>query len=267
MSCCPRHNSKVPFWLAPCLAACLMMPMLVVGAPLDKSVARGKKLLYVMNYTEVDLAKKEDPPRPDLVKMKQEVLDEDWKVVDHLKSLGFVVATCDELADVDLTRGKDLVVISESVNAFQVAGKYAQLSIPVIVAENDIFDDMHMTGKRLRVDYGTFARGATTLQLFNAPHALSAGLGAGLHQILRTPAPINWGLPGLGATIIATLPDQPEKVAIFSYEKGATMEYDYIAPARRLGLFVNRGYFDNFTPEGLSLFDAAFLWAVSPPSE
>src|SRR5258706_6244617 len=183
-----RYVMNARRWLLPGLAACLLAPVLASGAPLDKSVAQGKKLLYVMNYTEVDLAKKEDPPRPDLVKMKQEVLDEDWKVVAHLKSLGFVVSSCDELADVNLARGKDLVVISESVNAFQVAGKYAQLTIPVIVAENDIFDDMHMTGKRLRVDYGTYTKGATTLQLFNAPHVLSAGLAAGLHQILRAPA-------------------------------------------------------------------------------
>jgi len=254
-------------WIAVSLAVCLLVPTLAAAAKLDASVASGKKLLYVMNFTEVDLAKQEDPPRPALVKMKQEVLDEDWKVVAHLKSLGFVVSTCDELADPKLAKGADLVVVSESVNAFQVAGKYAWVPVPVIVWENDIFDDMHMTGKRLRVDYGTLTKGDTTLQLHNAPHELSAGLGAGLHQILRAPAPINWGLPGLGATVIATLPDQPDKVAIFSYEKGATMEYDYVAPARRVGLFANRNYFDSLTPDGLALFDAAFIWAVTPPHQ
>jgi hypothetical protein len=251
-----------------CLACALVLgPIAAQAAALERSLAQGKKLLYVMNYREVDLAKKEDPPRPALVKMKQEVLDEDWKVVAHLKSLGFNVTTCDELADVSLAKGKDLVAISESVNAFEVANKYTLLTIPVIVWENDIFDDMRMTGKRLRVDYGTYTRGATSLQLFNAPHPLSAGLSAGVHQILQNPAPINWGLPGLGATIIATLPDQPDKVTIFAYEKGATMEYDYTAPGRRVGFFANRSYFENLTPDGQALFDAAFLWAVSPAQE
>jgi hypothetical protein len=263
------HRCKTNVTAAGAMLWCVFMttvPGVVAAAePLDRSVAQGKKLLYVMNYREVDLAKKEDPPRPDLVKMKEAVLNEDWKVVAHLKSLGFNVATCDELADAKAARGKDLVVISESVNAYEIADKYTLVTIPVIVWENDVLDDMHMTGKRLRVDYGTQTKGATALQLFNAPDPLSAGLAAGTHEILRKPAPINWGRPGLGASIIATLPDQPDKVAIFAYEKGATMEYDYTAPARRVGLFPNRDYFENLTPEGLALFDAAFFWAVSPP--
>jgi hypothetical protein len=261
-----RYNIRrsLAVWL---LLMSMLSPPITTAASLDGSVVRGKKLLYVMNYREVNLAKQENPPRPDLVKMKQAVLDEDWKVVAHLKSLGFVVTTCDELGDVKLARGKDLVVISESVNAFEVANKYTLLTIPVIVWENDIFDDMRMTGKRLRVDYGTDAQGTTSLQLFNAPHPLSAGLAAGRHEVLHHPAPINWGRPGLGATIIATVPDQPDKVTIFAYEKGATMEYDYTAPGRRIGFFANRDYFENLTPDGQALFDAIFIWAVSPVQE
>jgi hypothetical protein len=242
-----------------------LAPLLAQAAPLDSAVAHGKKMLYVMNYHEVELAKQEDPPRPELVKMKQEVLDEDWKVVAHLKSLGFNVTTCDETGDVKLAKGMDLVVVSESINANEVANKYTLLTIPVVVWENDIYDDMRMTGKRLRVDYGTLSPGVTALQFWNAPHPLSAGLSAGKHEVLRTPAPINWGRPGLGATIIATLPDQPDKATIFAYEKGATMEYDYTAPGRRVAFFANRNYFDNLTPDGRALFDAAFIWAISPP--
>jgi hypothetical protein len=260
----PRYRERRSFGLLWIAFIGFLAPLIANAASPDVTAARGKKLLYVMNYREVDLAKQEDPPRPDLVKMKQEVLDEDWKVVAHLKSLGFVVTTCDELGDVKLAKGKDLVVISESVNAYEVANRYTLLTIPVIVWENDIFDDMRMTGKRLRVDYGTDAKGSTALQLFNAPHPLSAGLSAGRHEVLRHSAPINWGRPGLGATIIATMPEQPDKVMIFSYEKGATMEYDYTAPARRVGFFANRDYFENLTPEGLALFDAIFIWAVSP---
>src|SRR3979490_1282931 len=170
-----------------------LAPLLAQAAPLDPAVAHGKKMLYVMNYHEVELAKQEDPPRPELVKMKQEVLDEDWKVVAHLKSLGFNVTTCDETGDVRLAKGMDLVVVSESINANEVANKYTLLTIPVVVWENDIYDDMRMTGKRLRADYGTLSSGATAMQLYNAPHPLSAGLSAGKHEVLRAPAPINWG--------------------------------------------------------------------------
>jgi hypothetical protein len=267
MQYCPPSRRGKLHSAAGLALAILFAPLLVRAAPLERSAAHGKKLLYVMNYREVDLAKHESPPRPALVQMKQEVLDEDWKVVAHLKTLGFNVTTCDELADVKQAKGMDLVVVSESVNAYEIANKYTLLTIPMVVWENDIYDDMRMTGKRLRVDYGTYTKPVVSLQLFNAPHPLSAGLSAGVHEVLQKPAPINWGRPGLGATIIATLPDQPDKVAIFAYEKGATMEYDYTAPARRVGFFANRNYFDNLTPDGQALFDAAFLWAISPSQD
>jgi hypothetical protein len=50
---------------------------------------------------------------------------------------------------------------------------------------------------------------------------------------------MSWGKPGLGATIIATLYGQPEKAAIFAYEKGATMDYEALAPARRVMFFLS----------------------------
>src|ERR1700738_3431615 len=86
----PRFGAKTTLAGVRCCLLCMLAPLVGQAATGDHSLAQGKKLLYVMNYREVDLAKKEDPPRPELVKMKQEVLDEDWKVVAHLKSLGFV---------------------------------------------------------------------------------------------------------------------------------------------------------------------------------
>ncbi|WP_266156701.1 hypothetical protein [Dyella silvatica] len=74
---------------------------------------------------------------------------------------------------------------------------------------------------------------------------------------------MNWGKPGLGASIIATVAGQPEKVAIFGYEKGATMDYESLAPARRVMFFLDNETFDNLTPEGLHLFDAAIDWAMA----
>jgi hypothetical protein len=75
-------------------------------------------------------------------------------------------------------------------------------------------------------------------------------------------APMSWGKPGLGASIIATLYGQPEKAAIFAYEKGATMDYKSLAPARRVMLFLDNDTFASLSPAGTSLFDAAVDWAA-----
>jgi hypothetical protein len=92
---------------------------------------------------------------------------------------------------------------------------------------------------------------------------MAGGLPAGLANVYVKQAPMSWGKPGLGATTIATIYGQPEKAAIFGYEKGATMDYEALAPARRVMMFLNNDTFTNLSAAGLRLFDAAVAWAVA----
>src|SRR2546427_12967520 len=93
----------------------VMATLLVVALPLfsaaavpDASICRGKQLLYVISLREVAAAKAEVPYRPELVKLKEDVLVADKKTVEHLKSLGFVVTTCDpETCSVERAKGND----------------------------------------------------------------------------------------------------------------------------------------------------------------
>ena len=78
---------------------------------------------------------------------------------------------------------------------------------------------------------------------------------------------MSWGHPGLGATRIATLYGQPDKVAIFGYEKGATMDYESLAPARRTMFFLGNEGFSNLQEAGLRLFDAAVDWTLGGSPE
>ena len=244
------------------LAVCALLLAPLAGRA---EIFSGKQVLFVMNVKEVADAKAEVPYRPDLVKLKEAVLDDDYKVVEHLKKLGFAVTTCDESGSVDLAQGKDLIIVSESVNANEIGAKYTNLATPVICWENDLYDDLHMTGKRLNVDYGSKRDKTTALEFYNAWHPLSAGVSAGVSDVYSEPRAINWGRPGLGAIVIATLPGEPDKATTFAYEKGATMDYDYVAPARRLALFLNQDVFHALNPTGLAQFDAALAWALEPP--
>ena len=119
-----------------------------------------------------------------------------------------------------------------------------------------------MTGKRSGTDYGEAPKERYLLWLAHAPHPMSAGLPAGAANVYAKQAPMSWGQPGLGAITIATLYGQPEKAAIFGYEKGATMDYESLAPARRIMFFLGSEGFANLLPAGLRLFDAAVDWAV-----
>ncbi|UAK26624.1 hypothetical protein K8P63_10395 [Sphingomonas nostoxanthinifaciens] len=186
----------------------------------------------------------------------------DAKVRDRLTERGFTVQIEDQAADPEGAKGADLIVLSSTVSAKDVQPGWRQLKVPLVTWENDFLDDLAMTGKRHDVDFGE-AEKERYLWIVNAPQPMAAGLPAGIANVYVKQAPMSWGKPGLGATIIATLYGQPEKVAIFGYETGATMDYETLAPARRVMLFLGNDGFSNLSASGLKLFDAAIDWAVA----
>jgi hypothetical protein len=139
------------------------------------------------------------------------------------------------------------------------------VTVPLLTFENDLLGELGMTALKAGRDYGTDDE-QRFIWLVNAPHPLAAGLAAGIQNVLSDEhCKMNWGKPGLGAVTIATLRGEPEKAAIFAYEKGATMNGEFLAPARRVSFFLWQDTFDQMRPEGLALFRAAVLWAVRPP--
>lgn len=196
-----------------------------------------------------------------LVQLNGPSLAVDQKVAAHLTARGYSVRMLDQAQPPEAVGDADLVVISSTVSSKQVAGGWRYLAKPLLTWENDLLDDFAMTGKRHDVDFGE-AEKERYLWLVNAPHPIAAGLPAGVTNVYVKQAAMSWGKPGLGATTIATLYGQPEKAAIFAYEKGATMDYESLAPARRVMFFLNNDTFGNLSPAGNSLFDAAVDWAL-----
>ena len=239
------HRSSVLAGLA-LLAGALATPL--AAAPLTPADLHGKHVLFV-----VSLVSKSHPT--------------DLKVLQHLESLGLVVKTVDDVTPVTAAEGQDLVIISSTVSGKNVEGRFKHSTTPVLLWESNILDDMSMTGKHQDVDWGEDEKPEQTyLWLVNAPHPLSAGLPNGLlSPFAESVKKINWGKPGLGAAIIATLPGEPAKAVIFGYETGAIMDYDFPAPARRVMFFLHNATFDNLNASGLKLFDAAVLWAAGKP--
>lgn len=189
----------------------------------------------------------------------------DLKVRDRLVSRGLTVRLADQGAEPDFARNAALVVISSTVSSKDLKAGWRTLPVPLVTWENDILDDLAMTGKRHDSDFGE-AEKERYLWIVNAPQPMAGHLPAGVANVYIKQAPMSWGKPGLGATTIATLYGQPEKAAIFGYEAGATMDYEAIAPARRVMLFLGNEGFANLSPAGLALFDAAIDWAVTPPT-
>ncbi len=186
----------------------------------------------------------------------------DMKIRDRLAEHGFTVRIAGQDAEPASARGADLVVISASVSSKDVKPGWRGLAVPIVTWENDLLDDLAMTGKRHDADFGE-AEKVRYLWIVNAPQPMAAGLPAGLVNVYGKQAPMSWGRPGLGATIIATIYGQPEKPAIWGYETGATMDYETLAPARRVMFFLGNDGFTNLSAAGLKLFDAAIDWAAA----
>lgn len=196
-----------------------------------------------------------------LVQLGGPNLKTDERAKAHLESRGYAVRFVDEAQPVDAAADADLVIVSSSVSSKRVARGWRTLAKPLLTWENDLLDDFAMTGKRHDVDFGETGK-ARYLWLVNAPHPIAAGLPAGTTNVYGRQASMSWGKPGLGASIVATVYGEPDKAAIFAYEKGATMDYESLAPARRVMFFLNNDTFGNLSPEGVALFDAAIDWAA-----
>jgi hypothetical protein len=248
---------------AGCLAV-LMAPT-ARAAAVDPDAGRGKSVLYVFNETKLEKARLATPVDPKRIAALETWRNNDMKVVAFLKSLGFKVREVDERTPADAAKGQDLVLISESVDAVDVGSKYRNVAIPLITFENDLLGELEMTGFKNGRDFGT-DDGQRFIYVVNAPHPLAAGLDAGIQNVLSDEHyKMNWGKPGLGAVTIATLLGEPDKAAVFAYEKGATMNGEFLAPARRVSFFLWQDTFEGLRPEGLAMFRAAVLWAVTAP--
>jgi hypothetical protein len=198
-------------------------------------------------------------------KAAPDILAADAKAQEHLAALGFIVTFADQRDPVTVADGKDVIVISSGVSAHVIEGKYKSAPVGIVTWESYMLPHVGMTGKKEETDFGTREGKLRYLWMVQAPHPLSAGLSAGLLNVMQKGVPMNWGRPGPGAIVIATLPGELDKSPFFAYEKGATMDGENLAPARRVMIFLDNTTFPGLNEAGLKLFDAAVLWAAGHP--
>ena len=176
---------------------------------------------------------------------------------------GFTVTTLnDSEANPADTVGTALVYISSSIDSTQLGSRLRDVPVPIIVAENNLYDDMAMTGAVEDVDHGRSANDQDSIHIINDTHPLAGGL-SGTVQVYLFPNHLRWGTPGPEAITIADLVDgSSNHNAIFAYETGSNM-IGVQAPARRVAFFQSSNTGALLTIEnGWVLFNAAVDWAT-----
>lgn len=184
----------------------------------------------------------------------------DARIVKLLEDMNFVVHLAkDELVQTADAEDKVLVLVSSTSHSGSVNNKFRDVAIPFICWEPYIYDDMMMTGNVQGIDYLNIY-GASSLEISDAQHPLAAGL-SGTVQLFEGNGVLSWGNPSAEAARVAHAPGDPSKWVVFAYESGSQM-VGMPAPARRAGLFFQDNEAIQFTPEAISLFEAAVCWAV-----
>lgn len=236
---------------------------------------KGKQILFVIGKTAKD-APNDDP-----------------LIRDYLGTLGAQVTTASATDPVTAANGKDLVLISSTVNARELGNRYRDLRTPIVTWSAYSFPLLGMTGDKLHEDFSVVRE----KPFHNENHAdYYAHATSSTNPILRAAriphgmfAPLlfsggvtdpSWGKPSRGADIAVVFGGELDQAAVFSYERNALMVGEAVAPARRVGLFLGNNSWSILSDAqgpaaqdpkefawfgGRRLFDAALRWAVSAP--
>ena len=186
-----------------------------------------------------------------------------------LRSHGFTVDAADQTAPEMKLEDYDLIIISATTNKYKFGTKYADAELPVVLLEGKSVDSMNMAGPRRWTDYGTNDNKNSLyppeayVKVMRPFHGMAGGFDAGLVRMYEQPGLITWSIPAPGATIAATIPNQPRSAAIYGYEKGVAMANGAVAPAKRALFPVDYDRFHHLSADGLALYRGVLLWSLS----
>ena len=165
-----------------------------------------------------------------------------------LKSDGKVKATD--------ANGKDLVVISSSVESTLVGAMFRDTPVPLLTWEHALYGDLAMATS----DGGTDSE-EKSIDIVRGGHALAAGL-TGNIKVLNHRGVVRWGIPVPSATVVARTRGSAQHAVHFAIETDAALAGGKKAAARRVGTFLDAAWSQQLTPGGWELFDAGVVWAM-----
>ena len=115
----------------------------------------------------------------------------DDKLGEHLRSRGWQVTRAHQNAEPAESAAFDLIVISSTVSSKDVHPGWRHVPVPLLTWENDLLDDLAMTGKRRDTDFGEVAK-ERHLWIVNAPHPMAGGAPAGVANVYVRQAAMSW---------------------------------------------------------------------------
>ena len=179
----------------------------------------------------------------------------------RLESIGYTVTLImDTNATASSATGHDVVLITDTVGDSYVNSKFRDVTIPVVVLRNEIYDDMKMTSTVSGTDFSDLS-GQTQVAITDSTHPLAAGY-SGSQTVYNSSHWIGWGVPSASAFKVGTVVGNSGRTLLFGYDQGASM-VGLNAPARRVGFFLSDTSANVMNSRAGDLFEAAVTWAVT----
>ena len=157
--------------------------------------------------------------------------------------------------------GKELIVISSTVNSGHIAAKFTHKNVGIVTWESYLYDDLKMTGASADWEYGTH-HNTSQIRITHSNHPLAAGLSTGVKEVFTHDTDVRWGKPNNHAVKIGRVSSSSDKYMLFGYEQGAGLVGGGTAAGRRVGFFLENDNYKIMTGKGKDLFDAAVQWAA-----
>ena len=257
-------------------AACVLFGATVKAQSVAGDSLRGRQVLFLIGET----------PRGEP--------NDDALIRDYLTTLGATVTTAGTRDGFARSSGKDLIIVSSTLNAREFDARFATVAIPIVTWNAYSFPLLGMTGEKLHEDFSVVREKPFHNENHADYYAHATSSTNAILRLARIPqgmfAPLlfsggvtdpSWGKAGRGADVAVSFQGDQEKAAVFSYERGASMIGSSVAPARRVGLFLGNNSWSILSDaqgpaardpkefawfSGRRLVDAALRWAVTPPA-
>ncbi|MBX3378071.1 MAG: PQQ-dependent sugar dehydrogenase [Phycisphaeraceae bacterium] len=225
---------------------------LAVTGPAGTAVSQKANYIGVGNLAKVALIGGSMPPAP-----------ADEEVAHYLAQQGFLVTHFDDEpanrpTAAQLAASHDLIIVSSTVTSANIAGEFRTAAVPLIFWETALLS----TTREALASGGAVASGQTQIDVVNTAHPITQGLSTGNLNVFSAGAnmSVGTGTIAANATVLARRAGSTD-VALMTAEQGASLLNGYIAPARRVFLFLEDASFLAATPEAGSLLKRAVCWA------
>lgn len=185
--------------------------------------------------------------------------------VEHFREHGFdVTAYDDEPANrpsaETLGSQFDLVAVSSTITSSNVAGQFRTVDVPLLFWEQALL----RTDREGLADFGVSVAGTTTINVVNNTHPITEGLSLGDLQVFGTGSNMSVGNGNRAASadLLATRSGAAGDYAMLACDQGDTLLANYVAPNRRVFMFLEDNSFANISGEGDELIERAVCWLL-----